>query len=46
MQTPIDMTILQGTSERPESYAIFINTDGNMEKGASCSKSREISWLD
>ena len=28
VQTPIDMTILQGTSERPESYAIFINTDG------------------
>ena len=28
INTPIDMTILQGTSERPESYAIFINTDG------------------
>tara|TARA_E500000305_G_C4027431_1_gene242650 strand:+ start:150 stop:2336 length:2187 start_codon:yes stop_codon:yes gene_type:complete len=28
IQTPIDMTVLQGTSERPESYAIFINSDG------------------
>ncbi len=28
INTPIDMTILQGTAERPESYAIFINTDG------------------
>jgi len=28
VQTPVDMTILQGTSERPESYAIFINSDG------------------
>ncbi len=29
INTPIDMTILQGTAERPESYAIFINSDGN-----------------
>ncbi len=29
IQTPVDMTVLQGTSERPESYAIFINTDGS-----------------
>nr|ADD93938.1 hypothetical protein BTH_I0919 [uncultured marine bacterium MedDCM-OCT-S08-C235] len=28
VQTPVDMTILQGTAERPESYAIFINSDG------------------
>jgi len=28
IQTPVDMAILQGTSERPESYAIFINADG------------------
>ena len=28
INTPVDMTILQGTSERPESYAIFINSDG------------------
>ena len=28
ISTPVDMTILQGTSERPESYAIFINSDG------------------
>ena len=29
INTPVDMTILQGTSERPESYAIFINSDGS-----------------
>ena len=30
VSNPVDMSILQGTAERPESYAMFVNTDGTI----------------
>jgi hypothetical protein len=42
---PIDMTILTGTTEKPEQYAFVVNTDGTMAVFQSLRVERLAGWV-